>query len=49
MRRTRSLNFLNLDPEIERTLRKLIREMIEGIPEMAQQNNQDQNRNDEEQ
>ena len=41
MRRARSLDFLNLDPEIERTLRRLRRERREIDPEMAQQNNLD--------
>ena len=49
MRKARSLDFLNLDLEIERTLRRLSRERREGNPQMAEQNNQNQNRNDQEQ
>ena len=46
MRRARSLDFLNLDSEIERTLRRLRRERRERNSKMAQQNNPDQNRNE---
>ena len=49
MRRARSLDFLNLDPEIERTLTRLRRERRERNPEMAAQNNPNQNRNEQEQ
>ena len=44
MRRVRSLDFLNLGPEIERNLRRLRRERRERNPKMAEQNNQNQNR-----
>ena len=49
MRRAKSLDFLNLDPEIERTLRRLRRERRERNPEMAKQNNPNQSRNEQEQ
>ena len=49
MRRARSLDFLNLDPEIERTLRRLRREKREINLEMIEQNNPNQNRNEQEQ
>ena len=39
MHRARSLDFLNLDLEIERTVRRLRRERREIDPEMGQQNN----------
>ena len=49
MRKTRSLDFLNLDLKIERTLRRLRRERRERNPEMAQPNNPNKNRNEQEQ
>ena len=48
MRRAGSLDLLNLDPEIERTLGRLSRKRRVGNPEMAQ-NNPDHNRNYQEQ
>ena len=49
MRRAKSLDFLNLDLDIERTLRRSRRERRERNPEMAEQNNSNQNRNEKEQ
>ena len=49
MRRARSLDFLNVDREIERTLRRLRRERRERNSEMAEQNNPNQNKNEQEQ
>ena len=49
MRRARSLDFLNLDPKIKRTLRRLGKEIRERNPKMAQLNNPDHNRNEQEQ
>ena len=43
------MDFLNLDPEIERTLRRLKRERRERNLEMAEQNNPNQNINEQEQ
>ena len=40
MRRARSLEFLNLDPEIERTLRRLRKEKRERVSIMAEGGNQ---------
>ena len=48
MRKARNLDFLNLDPEIKRTIRRLKREKRERNPEMAEQNNSNQNRNEQE-
>ena len=42
MRRARSLEFLNLDPKIERTLRRLRKERRERVPVMSERGNQNQ-------
>ena len=40
MHRARSLEFLNLDPEIKRTLRRLRKERRERVQTMAEGENQ---------
>ena len=42
MHRAQSLEFLDLDPEIERTLRRLRKERKERVPNMAEEGNQNQ-------
>ena len=42
MRRAQSLEFLNLDPKIERTLRRLRKERRERVTNMAEGDNQNQ-------
>ena len=49
MRRAQSLEFLNLDPEIERTLRRLRKERIERVSVMAEGGNQNQGGENQEQ
>ena len=43
------MDFLNLDPKIERIVRRLRRERRKRNPEMAEQNDSNQNRNEQEQ
>ena len=49
MRRAQSLEFLNLDPKIERTLRRLRKERRERILAMAEGGNQNQGGENQEQ
>ena len=49
MHRARSLEFLNLDPEIERTLRRIRKERKERVLAMAEKGNQNQNVENQEQ